>query len=205
MARRKLPGGIRISDWQHELATLEQRGLRCLRQVQNTPRRAGKAAGREVLRRPRAEREKRMKVAKRDLYVLILPADKTTQTNRPEENFRPVCCIRGILIYNLYLPAERRESIVFVGGVDAYYKALIISFSLEHEHAFTRLGAEKAQVAVTKRGVISSQSYRIAVKLQQLCVPRYARAWRAGSQVLPCPRRPTRRRRRCTAYPQSKT
>lgn len=76
-------------------------------------------------------------------YVLILPADKTTQTNRPEANFRPVCCIRGILIYNLYLPAERRESIVFVGGVDAYYKALIISFSLEHEHAFTRLGAEK--------------------------------------------------------------
>ena len=60
---------------------------------------------------------------------------------------------------------------MFVGGVDAYYKALIISFSLEHEHAFTRLGAEKAQVAVTKRGVISSQSYRIAVKLQQLCVP----------------------------------
>lgn len=26
MARRKLPGGIRISDWQHELATLEHEG-----------------------------------------------------------------------------------------------------------------------------------------------------------------------------------
>ena len=59
---------------------------------------------------------------------------------------------------------------MLVGGVDAYNQAFAVGFPLEHEHMFTWLGAEKAQLAMTERGMAAAQSYSLAVKFKQLYV-----------------------------------